>query len=282
MHCPHCGREHLNHAVFCPITGKALASGSPTCPNCGKVVHARWVRCPYCAFQLPTPPTMPAQPWWKRKYVLTLAGAGGMALVAACVLLVVALRPVDFDRFSLVAGSSARSTSEQVEEKDPPPADTADASDTALRGTFTALAVAEATVTQTPPTAATLTATRTIAPNATPSAKFTQTATSTLTQTPTPVTGVWQPCPNTYSSRLHKGDRAYVAFDPPLANRVRSGPSSSARIEGLIQPGDEVKILEDPACANNWIWWKVSAHNGNLVGWTSEGDMENYWLVPLP
>jgi hypothetical protein len=73
-----------------------------------------------------------------------------------------------------------------------------------------------------------------------------------------------------------------VAFDPPLDNRVRVRPDTSSNIEGTIKPGEEVLIVGGPLCAENWVWWQVSAKNKTLSGWTSEGDMEAYWLVPLP
>jgi len=30
------------------------------------------------------------------------------------------------------------------------------------------------------------------------------------------------------------------------------------------------------------VWWKVEAAEDGLIGWTSEGDQEHYWLVPEP
>lgn len=108
------------------------------------------------------------------------------------------------------------------------------------------------------------------------------TSTPGKTASPTPAAGEWEPCAGSYPSRLHVGDRAYVSFDPPLANRVRARPDSDAVIEGTIDPGDKVKIIDGPVCADNWVWWKINAENEVLVGWTSEGDFEGYWLVPMP
>jgi hypothetical protein len=75
------------------------------------------------------------------------------------------------------------------------------------------------------------------------------------------------------------GLKAYVSFDPPLANRVRELPGRQARILGQIQPGTVVTILEGPNCANNWVWWRVQSNEG-LAGWTAEGDANTYWLLP--
>jgi hypothetical protein len=103
-----------------------------------------------------------------------------------------------------------------------------------------------------------------------------------LTLSATQNTGPWDPCPGSYLSRLHVNDQAYVALDPPLANRVRSSPGRSSTIIGRIQPGGEMKIIDGPICKDGWIWWNVQPKKTDLVGWTSEGDAESYWLVPLP
>jgi serine/threonine protein kinase len=129
----------------------------------------------------------------------------------------------------------------------------------------------------------------TITTTATPT--FTSTALPTKTPTPTPTpspvptvppVATWYPCAGLYPSRLHVGDRAYVSFSPPLANNVRKNPSLNAQLLGKIQPGEEVEILKGPDCNDNMVWWRVQAADSSLVGWTSEGDREHYWLVPIP
>ena len=87
-------------------------------------------------------------------------------------------------------------------------------------------------------------------------------------------------CPGAPSSRLKVGEYAYVSTNPPLANRVRNGPGKSYDVIGKIQPGKVMEILEGPRCADNWAWWKVRELDTGLVGWTSEGDNQNYWLIP--
>ena len=108
------------------------------------------------------------------------------------------------------------------------------------------------------------------------------TLTLTRTRTPTPESGEWKACTNTYVSRLHINDLAYVAHYPPLRNNVRSRPGLDESRVGLLEPGEEMKIIDGPACADHMVWWKISSLEKPLTGWTSEGDMENYWLVPLP
>jgi uncharacterized protein YgiM (DUF1202 family) len=92
----------------------------------------------------------------------------------------------------------------------------------------------------------------------------------------------WFPCDGVYDSRLQGNMRAQVSDNPPLSNRVRSGAGTSFKILGNIGPGEIVNIVDGPACSNNLVWWRVLSEETNLEGWTSEGDFESYWLIPLP
>lgn len=78
------------------------------------------------------------------------------------------------------------------------------------------------------------------------------------------------------------GDRAYVNPVPPRRNRVRSAPNNDTNenIIGFIEPGAGMIILKGPECYAGQIWWKIETEDG-LVGWTSEGDGSDYWLLPL-
>jgi hypothetical protein len=87
-------------------------------------------------------------------------------------------------------------------------------------------------------------------------------------------------CPGARPPRLLVGGFAYVSPTPPLANRVRSGPGRDFDVIGSLQPGEAMHVLDGPACANGWLWWKVEALDQDLTGWTAEGDSDNYWLVP--
>ena len=102
-----------------------------------------------------------------------------------------------------------------------------------------------------------------------------------IVQTPTPDNETWEACPDAPPSRLHPGMKARVAAYPPLPNRVRSGPGKSYARIGWVQVGEEMEILDGPSCANHWVWWKIRSLETGLVGWTAEGDFENYWLEPL-
>ncbi len=103
---------------------------------------------------------------------------------------------------------------------------------------------------------------------------------SSQTKTPT-IMVPWNPCDGSYASRLQVNMRAQVSSYPPLSNRVRSGAGINFTILGTIGPGEIVTIIGGPACSNNWVWWQVRSESNNLEGWTAEGDLESYWLIPL-
>lgn len=123
-----------------------------------------------------------------------------------------------------------------------------------------------------PPITASLTPTFTLPPSASP--------TPTNVPSPTPVP-TWQPCPATYPSRLYVGDTVMVSTNPPLANRVRQAPNTGSVILGMIQPGEQAKVIGGPVCSNQWIWWQVTSLSTGLTGWTAEGDISSYWLIPM-
>jgi hypothetical protein len=101
----------------------------------------------------------------------------------------------------------------------------------------------------------------------------------TLAPTPTPRVLVWEPCPDSPTSRLQVGDNAYVNREPPLPNRVREEPNREAESVGWVGPGASMEIVEGPTCSEGWVWWRIET--ANLSGWTAEGDEQAYWLVPL-
>lgn len=91
-----------------------------------------------------------------------------------------------------------------------------------------------------------------------------------------------QVCQGNYPSNLKTGIRAMVKPVPPLPNRVRSEPNRTSRILGEIDPGEEGEIIDGPVCTEGWVWWKINARDGDLIGWTAEGDGSDYWLIPAP
>jgi hypothetical protein len=105
------------------------------------------------------------------------------------------------------------------------------------------------------------------------------------TNTPTQVVTPYVECLFTYQTHLYLGAHAVVSRTPPKANRLREEPGTKggdSTVIGMIQPDEEIVLLQGPICAEGWVWWKVTSISSGQSGWTSEGDGDNYWLVPYP
>jgi hypothetical protein len=89
-------------------------------------------------------------------------------------------------------------------------------------------------------------------------------------------------CPGALPPRLIVGEYAYAIPEPPIPNRVRSGPGLSYSVIGLANPGVKMQVLEGPHCSDNWAWWKVHVIDNDITGWTAEGNNQGYWLAPCP
>lgn len=82
-------------------------------------------------------------------------------------------------------------------------------------------------------------------------------------------------------TRLKAGGQAQVSRETITPNRVRSGSSQADEIIGLLHPGAVMKLIEGPVCADGLIFWKVENDSiPSSVGWTAEGDGQEYWLEP--
>ena len=92
----------------------------------------------------------------------------------------------------------------------------------------------------------------------------------------------WIACVDARPSRLRVGDLAYVSTEPDLPNRLRSSPGTrGSSVVGQLDPRSPLTIIGGPRCDDGMVWWQIDAHDKGLVGWTSEGDIANYWLIPL-
>ena len=87
-------------------------------------------------------------------------------------------------------------------------------------------------------------------------------------------------CRGLLPTRLKVNGFAIVSTDPPVPNRVRSGPGKKYEVIGQINPGKGMEIIDGPHCADGMVWWEVVEFGTGLLGWTAEGDTDGYWLVP--
>jgi regulation of enolase protein 1 (concanavalin A-like superfamily) len=118
-------------------------------------------------------------------------------------------------------------------------------------------------------------------PTATETIMPSPTATPAPSATVIPLTyETWNACPDTYASRVRVGILAFVSHNPPLANRIRNGPDTEEEVLGMIDPGQAMRVIEGPYCAQNLVWWRVEVVDSGLIGWTAEGDSGAYWLDP--
>jgi len=89
-------------------------------------------------------------------------------------------------------------------------------------------------------------------------------------------------CPARFSSPLKAEIYAYISLTPPLPNRIRASASLSSNYLGQIEPGDGLKIIDGPICADGYSWWLVESLRGDLHGWTVEGKSSEQWIIPCP
>jgi len=90
---------------------------------------------------------------------------------------------------------------------------------------------------------------------------------------------IYYPIEGCPASRLHIGDRATVTIGGG-PNAIRFG--SDVRYDSIIgyaQEGEGMLIVDGPWCYYNWIVWQVKT-DGDLAGYTPEGNGDEYWLIP--
>lgn len=84
-------------------------------------------------------------------------------------------------------------------------------------------------------------------------------------------------------SQLRPGIYAVIAGgEDDQPNRVREAPDTGAKVIQQIYPGELVRVLEGPVCADGVVFWKVE--NKSIpggAGWTAEGDGKEYYLEPV-
>lgn len=107
------------------------------------------------------------------------------------------------------------------------------------------------------------------------------TAPATPTMADTPVASSQATsCPGAPAISNKRNTWAQISLHPPLYSNVRSAPGLHGERIGKLKPGEPVRIVDGPRCADGYTWWFVHSAAG-LEGWTAEGDAENYWILQL-
>jgi hypothetical protein len=130
----------------------------------------------------------------------------------------------------------------------------------------------------------------TITPSITPTFTLTPTLTLTPTVTLTPIPTIPPTtvvCNRFLPLRLNVGMQARIIDVTPgdTAKSVRPQPSSPQVIHWLAV-GTVLTVLDGPECSiaqrdgQGVAWWRIQA--GDVVGWTSEGKGDMYYLEPIP
>lgn len=103
------------------------------------------------------------------------------------------------------------------------------------------------------------------------------------------ITKPWKPCPTAPDSLMFpdpNSKRPIINPEEKNMVNVRSEPSISAEITEQLPPGYmNLKTIEGPVCADNYVWWKVEIHVFSnettpvTSGWIAEGDETEKWLI---
>lgn len=89
-------------------------------------------------------------------------------------------------------------------------------------------------------------------------------------------------CADTYPTRLHVGQRAYMSGRQYESLQLRSEPGVATTAIGLLPAGQIVAIRQGPICVDGLVWWLLVADGSvSQVGWSAERDAAGNGLAPL-
>ena len=91
---------------------------------------------------------------------------------------------------------------------------------------------------------------------------------------------IYYPLKGCVASRLHVGEKAFVAYHNQTLTLLQTPDLGDAPIRRHMQPGEIVSIIDGPYCDMGALLWRVTASDGE-DGYMAEGDGSTYWLFPL-
>lgn len=87
-------------------------------------------------------------------------------------------------------------------------------------------------------------------------------------------------CEGTLPSILAIGSTGQVANTDGIPLRVRETPGGAVVTE--VVEGTQFTVVDGPECLNGYTWWQIQINTANApVGWSAEGDSEDYWVEVL-
>ncbi len=99
-----------------------------------------------------------------------------------------------------------------------------------------------------------------------------------LTPTPAAAQGA---CGTAPAPRLSMGSMARVTIADYTGNNLRSAPSTTGTVLGVMAEGEIFTVISGSQCVDNFYWWEVRRWDGT-TGWTAEGAPNDYWVEPWP
>ena len=113
--------------------------------------------------------------------------------------------------------------------------------------------------------------------NRLPSSETTTSGAGSIVNTPIPNIDANFVCEDALPPRLTIGQQALVTSGLP--NNVRDMPGLLGRMIGQVDNNTVFNVIDGPVCEGGFVWWEVQ--QGDLIGWTAEGNGFNYWLQPF-
>ena len=96
---------------------------------------------------------------------------------------------------------------------------------------------------------------------------------------PDPVAITGDFCPPAPPSRVTAGMRARITYTDGTPLRLRESPTGS--VIRNIEEGVSFDIIGGPTCASGYTWWQIRQDDG-ITGWVAEGDIDGYFIEPMP
>jgi hypothetical protein len=87
---------------------------------------------------------------------------------------------------------------------------------------------------------------------------------------------------------LKVGDSARISFTDGSKTRLRSAPSAGDNVIDNLPEGTEFEIISGPICYprpernDSYVYWEISVPSRSAKGWVAEGDLNGYYIEPLP
>jgi hypothetical protein len=101
------------------------------------------------------------------------------------------------------------------------------------------------------------------------------------TVAPAPVPAGVIHCPGTPPSIMSAGVTGRVTYTDGSPLNVRASATVASAVLTILPEGTGFQVIGGPQCADGYTWWNVLLP-GSIYGWAAEGNMDEYFIEPLP